>query len=81
MPDRSPLQVVINRPVNNRRTDVYLSSLRVAFEGSADVAAPRARISMTLWTLESESLSLHATSGAPRSTSSSVEPTTRSWWS
>ncbi len=38
MPARTPLQIVINRPVNNRRTDVYVSNLRVAFEGSADVS-------------------------------------------
>lgn len=36
MPNRTPLQIVVNRPIDDRRTDVYVDSLRVAFEGRAD---------------------------------------------
>ena len=38
MPDRTPLQIVVDRSVDDRRTDAYVDNLRVAFEGSA--AAP-----------------------------------------
>ena len=38
MPDRTPLQIVVDRSASDRRTDSYVDNLRVAFEGSA--AAP-----------------------------------------
>ncbi len=38
MPDRTPLQIVVNRSFDDRRTDVYVDTLRVAFEGSADAS-------------------------------------------
>ena len=36
MPGRTPLQIIVNRPMDDRRTDAYVDNLRVAFEGSAD---------------------------------------------
>ena len=36
MPVRTPLQIVVCRHNDNRRIDVYVDTLRVAFEGNAD---------------------------------------------
>ena len=33
---RTPLQIVVIRDPEDRRTDVYADTLRLAFEGSAD---------------------------------------------
>lgn len=35
----TPLQIVVSRDGDDRRTDVYVNTLRLAFEGSSDAAS------------------------------------------
>ena len=44
----TPVQIVATRDTSDRRTDVYVESLRVAFEGSAarEIGMPVARLNV-----------------------------------
>ncbi len=68
MPNRTPLQIVIDRPVNNRRTDVYLNNLRVAFEGSAELSG-----SPSAYLDDAVDLGIRVLEPAPEITSAEVD--------
>ena len=68
MPDRTPLQIVVNRRVSDRRTDVYVDTLRVAFEGSADApGSPSAYLD------DAVDLGIRVLEPTPRITSHEIE--------
>ncbi len=68
MPDRTPLQIVVNRRVSDRRTDVYVDNLRVAFEGSVDASGAPSE-----YLADAMDLGVRVLEPAPRITSHEID--------